>query len=239
VRSYTPLCCHDHRLYSLHDGEEVPQRHARYRIIGIVGDVLINLADHPRPTMYLPLFEGARTDFFALLYTNGSPASLSPAVREATKSLDPDIPPFKIRTMAEILGQSSEQRALTAVLFGGFAGLALTLSAVGLCGVLAYLITQRVPEIGIRTALGASRYDVCRLVLFEGLRPAFFGLVVGLIAAFGVVRALPNLLFEVSAIDTVTFVVVPFTLMLIALLACTLPALRAAQLDPAQALRIE
>jgi predicted permease len=211
----------------------------RCRIIGIVGDALISLADHPRPTMYVPLFDGVDGDFYAVLRTKGNAAGLASALRQTLRSLDPDIPAYKIQTMAQIAGQSSEQQAFTAVLFAAFAALAISLSAVGLYGVLAYLIAQRVPEIGIRMALGANRFEVCRLILFQGLRPAFTGLVVGLVAAFAVVRVLRSLLFGVSATDALTFASVPLMLLLVAALACTLPAWHAARLDPAEALRAE
>ena len=211
----------------------------RYRVIGIAGDVLINLADHRRPTMYLPLLEGSRTDFYALLHTESDPVALAPALRNVMKAADPDIPPFKIRTMAAILGQSSEQRAFTAVLFGSFAGLAVVLSLVGLYGVLAYLISQRVPEIGIRMALGADRSEVFRLILLFGFRPVLIGLSSGLIAALGLMQILRSLLFGVKPTDGLTFMAVPFVMLSVAVIACIAPAWHAARLDPATALRSE
>lgn len=211
----------------------------RYGIVGIVGDVLIRLDDYPRPTMYLPLFEGGRSDFYAVLYTAEDPSGMASSVRRTISGLDADIPAFKIRTMAEIVGQSAEHRAFTAVLLGSFAGLALVLSAVGLYGVLSYLIAQRTAEIGIRMALGASRGEVCRLALVEGLRPTLFGLFIGLIAAAALTRTMHSLLFGVKPTDGTTFVSVPLALLLVALVACVTPVWRAARVDPAQALRSE
>jgi predicted permease len=211
----------------------------RYSIVGIVGDVLIQLDDHPRPTMYLPLLEGGRSDFYAVLYTAEYPSSMVSSVRRAISGLDPDIPAFKIRTMAEIIGQSTEHRAFTAVLLGSFAGLALLLSAVGLYGVLSYLIAQRTAEIGIRMALGASRGEVCRLAVAQGLRPTFLGLFIGLIAAAALTRTMHGLLFGVRPTDVATFASVPLVLLLVALVACVIPVWRAARVDPAQAVRSE
>jgi predicted permease len=211
----------------------------RYAIVGIVGDVLIRLDDHPRPTMYLPLLEGGRSDFYALLYTAEDPSTIVSSVRRAISGLDADIPAYKIRTMAEIVGQSAEHRAFTAVLLGCFAWLALVMSAVGLYGVLSYLVAQRTAEIGIRMALGASRSEVCRLALIQGLRPTFVGLVIGLIAAVAVTRTMHSLLFGVGSTDVITFASVPLLLVLVALAACVMPVWRAARVDPAQALRSE
>jgi ABC-type antimicrobial peptide transport system permease subunit len=141
--------------------------------------------------------------------------------------------------MAEIVGQSAEHRAFTAVLLGSFAGLALVLSALGLYSVLSYLVAQRTAEIGIRMALGASRSEVCRLALIQGLRPTFFGLFIGLIAAAVLTRSMHSLLFEVRPTDVTTFASVPLVLLLVALAACVMPVWRAARVDPAQALRSE
>jgi putative ABC transport system permease protein len=211
----------------------------RYEITGIVGDVLIGLEDHPRPTLYVPALEGGHTDFYAVVRTEGDPAALASSVRHAISSIDADIPAFKIRTMAEILGQSGEHRAFTAVLLASFAGLALVLSAVGLYGVLSYLIAQRTAEIGIRMALGAGGIDVCRLVLLQGLRPTFLGLFIGLVAAAALTRTIHSLLFGVRAMDITTFVSVPLLLLLVALIACAMPVWRAVRVDPALALRSE
>lgn len=210
-----------------------------YRVIGIVGDVLIHLSDHIRPTYYTPLLEGGDTGFYALIHTTGNPAAVAPGLRAALKGLDPDIPAFDIHTMAEILGQSVQQRAFSAVLFGSFAGLALLLSVVGLYGVLSYLVSQQASEIGIRMALGAERNDVWRLVLRQGMRPALMGTVIGVAGAFALTRVLRQLLFGVAPTDTLTFAIVPLILIAVALLACLVPASRAVRIDPAIALRTE
>ena len=212
---------------------------ARYRVIGVVGDVLIRLADPSRPTLYTPLLEGGDSDLYALLYTDANPLVTAPALRSTIQQLDSDIPAFKIRTMAAIVGQSAEQQAFEATLFCSFAGLALLLSAVGLYGVLSYLIAQRTPEIGIRMALGANRAAIARLVLLQGLRPTVIGLATGLIAAAMLSRVMHSLLFGISPSDLVTFISVPFLLIVVAVIACLIPARRAVAVDPATALRTE
>jgi ABC-type antimicrobial peptide transport system permease subunit len=164
---------------------------------------------------------------------------MASSVRRAISGLDADVPAFEIRTMPEIVGQSAEHQAFTAVLLGSFAGVALVLSAVGLYGLLSYLVSQRTPEIGIRMALGASRGDVCRLALAQGLRPTFVGLFIGLIAAAALTRTMHSLLFGVTPTDLATFASVPLVLIVVALAACVLPVWRAARVDPAQALRSE
>jgi putative ABC transport system permease protein len=216
-----------------------PAGSARYQIVGIVGDVLTHMDGKPQPTMYLPLLEGARTDFYAAVHTIGDPAALAPAVRREISGLDPDIPAYRIRTMSNILGQSAAQRQFTALLLGLFAALALVLAAIGLYGVLSYSVAQRTSEIGIRMALGATQRRIWRLVLVDGMQPALLGAVLGLIGAIGASRFLQSLLFGVSQNDLVTFVSVPVVLLLVALLACSFPAWRATGVEPAAALRSE
>jgi predicted permease len=209
----------------------------RYRVIGIVGDVLIRLADQTRPTLYTPLLEGGNSDFYAVLYTARSSSVVAPDLRSTIQQLDADIPAFEIRTIGDIMGESADQQGFEAVLFACFAGLALILSAVGLYGVLSYLIAQRTPEIGIRMALGADRTAVSRLVLMQGLRPTFIGLALGLLGAAVFGRIMRSLLFGISPGDLVTFVSVPLLLIVVALVACLVPIYRAVGVDPAVALR--
>ena len=160
-------------------------------------------------------------------------------MRRAIGGIDPDIPAYKIRTMTEVVGNSAAHQAFTTLLLGSFAALALLLSAVGLYGVLSYLIARRTAEMGIRIALGASRSEVCRLVLVQGLRPTCVGLMAGLAGAAALMRTMQSVLFEVTATDWITFVLAPVLLMLVAVIACVVPAWRAACVDPVQALRSE
>ncbi len=211
----------------------------RFEVIGIVGDVLTGLADRPQPTMYLPLLEGETRDFYAVLHTAGDPAALTSSVRRVISSLDSDVPASQIRTMTEILGQSAKNQALTSVLLSSFAALALALAAVGLYGVVSYLVSQRTAEIGIRMALGARRTQVCWMILLEGIRPAVLGLLAGSLAAVALTRTLRRLLFGVKPDDVPTYIVVAFLMIAVAVLASLVPAWRASRVDPADALRSE
>ncbi len=211
----------------------------RYQIIGIVGDVLISLDGHPQPTMYRPAFEGGNSAFYAVIETSGAPAGLAASVRRVIGGIDPDIPAYKIRTMTEIMGESSAHQSFTALLLGSFAALALLLSAVGIYGVLSYLIARRTGEMGIRIALGASRSQVCRLVLSQALGPVGVGVLAGLLGAAALTRTMSSVLFGVAATDAFTFVSAPVVLILVAIVACIVPAWRAARVDPVQALRSE
>lgn len=211
----------------------------RYEVIGIVGDVLISLDDHPQPTMYQPAFEGANTDFYAVLEIAGDPSALGSSVRSTISGIDPDIPAYKIRTMTQIVRDSASHRAFTALLLSSFAIVALLLSAVGLYGVLSYLIARRTAEMGIRIALGSSRVGVCRLVLAQGLRPTLVGLAGGLLGAAALTRTMKSVLFGVGATDWTTFLAASALLFLVAVAACVIPAWRAACVDPVHALRSE
>jgi predicted permease len=211
----------------------------RYEVIGIVGDVLISLDGHPQATMYRPELEGGNTDFYAVLEVAGDPSAFGSTVRRAIGGIDPDIPAYKIRAMTEVVGNSAAHQAFTTLLLGSFAALALLLAAVGLYGVLSYLIARRTAEMGVRIALGASRSEVCRLVLVQGLRPTCVGLIAGLAGADALMRTLKSMLFEVAATDWITFASAAAILMLVAVIACVVPAWRAACVDPVQALRSE
>ena len=161
------------------------------------------------------------------------------AIRAELDRLDKDVPLENLRTMTQLVAASVAQRRLSVQLFGGFAGVALLLAGIGLYGVLAYNVTQRTQEIGIRIALGAKQRDVVSLVIGQGMRMALMGVVVGMVAALGLTRVMRSLLYEVQPTDPITFVGVPILLGAIALLACWLPARRATKVDPIEALRYE
>lgn len=211
----------------------------RYEVVGIVGDVLIDLEKTPLPTMYTPQLEGRHSDFFLILRTEANPTGYTSAIRQIVQGIDPEVPAFQVRTMDEILGQSSQTRGFTAILLGSFAMLALVLSAVGLYGVLSYLISQRTAEIGIRMALGASRSEMFRLALLEGMKPTFAGLVIGMLAAAALGRLIQSSLFAVKATNPATFLLAALILLLMALLASLVPIRRATNVDPINALRSE
>jgi putative ABC transport system permease protein len=151
----------------------------------------------------------------------------------------PNLPPPLTRTMDDLLSETLAQPRLQTGLLSLFAGIALILAAVGLYGVLAYVVTQRKREIGVRVALGAQRSDVLRLVVQQGMRLAIVGVALGLVGAWALTRVLQNLLYEITPTDPVTYLVVTSALCFVALLACYLPARRAARVNPMEALRYE
>jgi putative ABC transport system permease protein len=171
--------------------------------------------------------------------TAGDPMALAAAVRAEVRALDPNLPLAQVRPMAEIVSTSLSEPRFTGVLFGVFAALALLLAAIGVYGVLSYLVTLRTREIGIRVAVGAGPRDVLRLVLGRGLALSIGGIVVGLVAAIPLARLVAALLYEVSSLDPLTFVTVPLVLSLVALGASALPARRATRVDPVTALKSE
>ena len=210
-----------------------------YRVVGVVGDVLIGLDKKPQPTMYAPIFDGDWSNFYAVIHTAGDPALLASAVRREISGMNPDIPAFDVRTMAEVADESASRRQFTTFLLGLFATLALALTAVGLYGVLSYAVVQRTVEIGIRMALGAERGEVRRLMLWEGMKPAVIGVTLGLVGAIWAANLLRSLLFGIAPDDRITFVAAPVLLLAIALASCLIPAWRATRVDPATALRSE
>jgi putative ABC transport system permease protein len=144
-----------------------------------------------------------------------------------------------VLTMDEVLGRNTLEASFDATLLLVFAGLSLLLAAVGLFGVLSFIVAQRTTEIGIRIALGAKRAQILRLTLVDGLRPALFGLLLGLVASAGSVKLIESMLFGTRPFDPIVFAVVSATLLAVAALACAMPAWRASRLDPMQALRTE
>ncbi|MCI0536701.1 MAG: ABC transporter permease [Verrucomicrobiales bacterium] len=209
-------------------------------IIGVVQDVKRdNLAKPPTGEMYRSYKQVCWGQMTLAIRTPRETAELTRAVRAALDQLDKDLPIENVRTLTELVASSVAQRKLSAQLLSGFAVAALLLAGIGLYGVLAYTVTQRTREIGIRAALGAQRRDVLRLVVGQGMRLALAGLVLGLAGAFVLTRSLQHLLFETEPTDPLTFVTVPLLLVIVAVLACVLPARRAAGVNPMEALRCE
>jgi putative ABC transport system permease protein len=173
------------------------------------------------------------------LRANAPPRNLIAAVRNEVKAIYKDQPISNIKTLDELLDKSVAQRRFNLLSLGIFAGLALALAAVGIYGVMSFLVAQRTHEIGIRMALGAQQRDVLKLVVGRGLRLVLIGLGVGGAGALALTRLLRNLLFEVSATDPLTFGVIAMLLLGVAFLACYLPARRATKVDPLVALRQE
>ena len=210
-------------------------------IVGIVGDVRgFALDEPPLPTMYWPVAQIRATPALAIVVrTQGDPAALSSAVRGALAEIDSTQPIYDMQTLDQLVAKSLGQRRFTLTLMLLFGVIALVLSAVGIYGVMAFAVSQRTQEIGIRMALGASALDVLKLVLRNGMFLAVIGAVIGLAGAFAITRFMSSLLFGVSPTDVVTFGLVTAGLLLVALVACYLPARRATKVDPLIALRYE
>ncbi|MBV9145676.1 MAG: ABC transporter permease, partial [Acidobacteria bacterium] len=207
-------------------------------VVGVVGDVKQWSITHaPVPETYFP-FDGSQ--YVMLVVHTVSPGiDVSSEVRHVLGELDSTLPLYAIRTMDEVIAQHAAGQQFLAMLLGLFSGLALLLAAVGIYGVLSYLVTQRTREIGIRMSLGASRGRVLSLVLREGMRLAGIGFILGLIAALAAGRLISSLLHQVRPSDPAIIVLTALCLGAVALLACYLPARRAAQVDPMVALRHE
>jgi putative ABC transport system permease protein len=187
----------------------------------------LNIQQLPRPMMAL------------VLRCSLSPLSLAPSLRQAVTEMDPALPIFDVMTMKARLAKSVAGRRFNLLLLGTFAALALLLAGVGVYGVIAYLVSDRTREVGIRMALGAQCRDVQRLVLRQGLTLAGLGIGIGLPGALAATQLLRSLLFGISPIDPVTYLVIPLLVLGVAGLACWVPARRAARVDPMVALRCE
>jgi putative ABC transport system permease protein len=209
-------------------------------IIGIVSDVK---SLHPRPEVvpevYAPYWQWPMQSPTLLVRTTGDPAGLAESIRRETRALIPNLPEPVIRTMDSVISSTLAQPRLQSGLLALFAGAALLLAAVGLYGVLAYTVAQRRQEIGIRLALGAQKRDVLALVLAQGMRLALLGAGLGLVGALALTRLIQSLLYGTSSTDPFTFSAVLILLLSVALLACWVPARRAAKLNPTEALRHE
>jgi predicted permease len=210
-----------------------------YTVVGIVGDTRHEIAEQPFPTQYLPIYTGYLNNSALAIRTAGDPDLLAQPIERIVHDLDPEMPVADLQTMDELLGHSTADQSFDAAILLGFAAVSLVLAAAGLFGVLSYLVTQRTSEIGIRIALGAQRETVLRLMLFDGLRPAAIGLVLGLTASVGTVRLVRSMLFGTQPLDAPTYVIVSGLLLVVATLACLVPAWRASRLNPMQALRSE
>ncbi len=209
-------------------------------IVGVVGNVHHWSLDRaPAPEVYLPHPQAPDSRVNLLVRTAGEPLALVPSVRAAVRSLEPDLPVYSIETLSDLLARSYLPQTMAMSLMGIFAGMALVLAMVGLYGLIAFHVTQRTHELGVRMALGARPSDVLRLVVAGGMKLALIGAGVGLLGAAGAAQVIRGLLFETSAADPVTFAGVPTLLLLVALVASWLPARRAARIDPMVALRYE
>jgi predicted permease len=208
-------------------------------IVGIVGDTRFSVGELPQPMQYYPLFSGNDNNGTLVVRSNRDVEQLALPVQRVIQSMDHDLPVSDVLTMDQLLGRSTLDESFNTTLLSSFALLSLLLAAVGLFGVLSYIAAQRTNEIGIRIALGAQREQVLRLMLADGLRPALFGLGLGLVASAATVRLMRAMLYETQPLDPAVFATVTVTLLLVAVLACLAPAWRASRLDPMQVLRME
>jgi putative ABC transport system permease protein len=209
-------------------------------IVGIVGDVRYEKLDAELfPMVYETPSELTYGSMFVALRTEHDPSSLADAARREIQSIDPEQPVADLRTMESWMGESVSRARFGTLLLAVFAGVAMLLAAVGIYGVMAYTVTQRTHEMGIRMALGAQPRDVLRLVVGQGLRLVLLGVGIGLVGGVVLTRVISGLLYGVSATDPVTFAGVALLLTAVALAACLVPARRAAKVDPMVALRYE
>ncbi|MEO7064440.1 MAG: ABC transporter permease [Dokdonella sp.] len=206
-------------------------------IVGVVADVhTTSLAAPPEPEMFYPVMQRPENFIGILIRTDGDPAALTASVRAALHDVDAGIPLVGAGTMQDFVNRSMADRQLTMILLVVFAGLALLLSSLGVYSVMAYSVTQRAGEIGIRMALGAQSADVQKMVVGQGMKHALVGVAIGVMAALALTRLMRALLFDVSASDPATYIAITLLLFAVAAVACWLPARRAARVDPVTAL---
>lgn len=221
-------------------GKVVRTAGEEWEVIGVVETgKYTSLGEEPTEYMYLPHRRLFRTDMILVARTSGDPQAVMERMRQLVRAADPDMPVYDVRSMEDHMGIALLPARLGGSVLGIFGLLGLTLAGVGMYGVMAYSVSQRRRELGIRVALGADRRAVLRLVLGEGMRLAALGTAIGVVGALGAARLVAGLLYNVSALDPVAFVGVPLLLVCVAALAVYLPARRAAAVDPIGALKAE
>lgn len=227
-------------------GEDPIGKHLRtlgqrpFEIVGVAGDTRYTAGEAIQPMMYFALDAvDDLTGATLVVRSSRDVTQFALPIQRIVAQLDRDLPVSNILTMDQVVGRNTLDASFDATLLVVFAGLSLLLAAVGLFGVLSYIVAQRTSEIGIRIALGARREQVLRKMLLDGLRPALLGLGFGLVASVGAVRLIRSMLYATQPLDLAVFAAVSATLLLVAALACLVPAWRASRLDPMQALRTE
>jgi len=211
-------------------------------IIGVVGDTIYEIGEPIKPMVYFPLLSGATTEttlVTVVVRTAQDPLALATPVQKQISSLDSQIAVNRVLTMPQIIGNATASKSFSTSLVLAFALLSLMLAAVGLYGVLSYLVQQRVAEIGIRMALGAQRSEILRLVLMDGMRPVLFGLALGLLGGAVAGMLIKSTLYGTRPLDPIVFAGMIGSLVLTAAMASAIPAMRACRIEPTQALRTE
>jgi putative ABC transport system permease protein len=227
---------------------ELPQpRRTPWTIVGVSHDIKHQgLVSEPNPEIF-SLHEqslakpddGPENRMFFVVRATGDPTALAAAVRREVHALDKDLPVAKVITMDRLLGDSLLRQRLITLLLFIFSIIALMLAAAGVYSVISYSATQRAHEIGIRMALGAQRIDVLKLMVGQGMRLAFIGIVIGLMSSIALTRFIETLLFEVRASDPLTYALIALLIVVVSMVACYLPAWRATKVDPMVALRCD
>jgi len=208
-------------------------------IVGVAANARDWAEAEPHPKIYLPFSQASEPYMTVLVRTAGNPKLWASAVRSQVASVDKNQPPHDLMTLEDLRTQSLTPRRVNMLLVGAFAALGLILASVGIYGVVSYSVSQRTHEIGIRMALGAERGDVLRIVVGQRLRSVFIGTGIGVAASIGLTRFLQTMLFGIKPTDPATFVSVSLILLMVAWLACYIPARRATKVDPMVALRYE
>jgi putative ABC transport system permease protein len=209
-------------------------------IVGVVGNVRYDgLVTTATPVMYAPLAQDGFGSMWVVARTTGDPGGLMADARQVVRSLDPALPAYSLKTLEDVISESIAPRRFPMLLLGLFAAIALGLAAVGLYGVVAYSVSLRTQEIGIRMAIGAGRGDVLRMIVASGMRVALVGVAAGIAGALALSRLLRTMLFGVTAVDPASYATTALMLLAVAALACYIPARRAMRLDPLSALRQE
>jgi putative ABC transport system permease protein len=209
-------------------------------IVGVVADEKQDaLAAPVQPEVYSPHTQDARSQMSLIVRTAVPPASVLPLIRREMLAVDAAVALYDIRTLDELVDQSLAEERFSTVLLGAFAATALLLAAIGLYGIVAFSVTSRTREIGVRLALGASRQHVLRMVVWDGVRVVLAGIAVGLVVALAISRAIESFLFETPPADPIVLVSVAAILTAAGLCASYLPAWRASRVDPVESLRVE
>jgi putative ABC transport system permease protein len=214
-------------------------------VVGIVSNVRqFDYLSEPPPQVFVPYeqsltLSGGRTQMALLVRTAGTSESMVNGLREVLRALDPNLPSDSIQTMSSLASESLRPQRFVALLLGIFAVVAVVLAAIGIYSVVAWAVAQRTREVGIRLALGASPDAVVTRLIRQGLMPVAIGVGLGLVVSFGLARVLASQLAQIKSYDPITYLLVSLFLGVVALLACWLPARRAARVDPMTALRTD